>query len=114
MGELGGGGGGDGLGGGYGGDGDGDLGLIFPMPTWEDYLVLAFGEIRHYGSDSEQVMRRLTSALVGLADSVTADTRIGAVQRYLTQLDLTVDRSALTPPDQATARQVYRQGLVLS
>src|SRR5467141_2460896 len=49
---------------GYARDADGDLRLIFPMPTWEDYLVLAFDEIRHYGSDSVQVMRRLRSALV--------------------------------------------------
>jgi uncharacterized membrane protein len=66
---------------GYARDTDGVLRLIFPMPTWEDYLVLAFDEIRHYGADSVQVMRRLRSALYGLADSVTTDTRIGAVQR---------------------------------
>src|SRR5258706_6301692 len=99
---------------GYARDADADLRLIFPMPTWEDYLVLAFDEIRHYGSDSVQVMRRLRSALAGLADSVTADTRIGAVQRYLKQLALTVDRSALTADDQETARQEDRQSLGLS
>ncbi len=99
---------------GYARDADGDLRLIFPMPTWEDYLVLAFDEIRHYGAGSVQVMRRLRSALVGLANSVTADTRIGAVQRYLKQLDLAVDRSTLTADDQETARQEDRQGLGLS
>ena len=99
---------------GYGCDRDGVLRLIFPMPTWEDYLVLAFDEIRHYGAGSVQVMRRLRSALVGLVESVAADTRIGAVQRYLKQLDLTVDRSALTVDDQETARQEDRQGLGLS
>src|SRR6266478_6048784 len=99
---------------GYARDADGDLRLIFPMPTWEDYLVLAFDEIRHYGGHSVQVMRRLRSALVGLTDSVTADTRIGAVQRYLKQLDLTVDRSDLGADDQETARQEDRQDLGLS
>ena len=99
---------------GYGWDADGVLRLVFPMPTWEDYLVLAFDEIRHYGAGSVQVMRRLKSALLGLADSVTADTRIEAVQRYLTQLDLTVDRSDLAADDQETARQEDRQGLGLS
>ncbi len=97
---------------GYARDADGVLRLIFPMPTWEDYLVLAFDEIRHYGAGSVQVMRRLRSALIGLADSVTADTRIVAVQRYLKQLDLTVDRFAAD--DQETARQEDRQGLGLS
>jgi uncharacterized membrane protein len=84
------------------------------MPTWEDYLVLAFDEVRHYGAGSVQVMRRLKSALLGLADSVTADTRIEAVHRYLKQLDLTVDRSDLAADDQKTARQEDRQGLGLS
>ena len=32
-------------------DADGDLRLIFPMPRWEDYLALAFDEIRQYGAD---------------------------------------------------------------
>ena len=99
---------------GYARDEDGNLRLIFPMPTWEDYLALAFDEIRQYGARSVQVMRRLRSALLGLANSVTADTRIEAVQRYLKQLDLTVDRSALTADDQETARQEDRQGLGLS
>jgi uncharacterized membrane protein len=99
---------------GYAHDADGVLRLIFPMPTWEDYLALAFDEIRQYGSDSVQVMRRLRSALVGLADSVTDDKRIGAVGRYLKQLDVAVDRSHLTADDQQTARQEDRQGLGLS
>jgi uncharacterized membrane protein len=99
---------------GYAYDADGVLRLIFPMPTWEDYLALAFDEIRQYGSDSVQIMRRLRSALVGLADSVTDDTRIGAVVRHLKQLDAAVDRSHLTADDQQTARQEDRQGLGLS
>ena len=41
-----------------------------PRPTWEDYLTLAFDEIRQYGAGSVQVMRRLRSALLGLAESV--------------------------------------------
>ena len=99
---------------GYGYDTDGALRLIFPMPTWEDYLVLAFDEIRHYGASSVQVMRRLKSALLGLTESVTVDTRIEAVHRYLKQLDLTVDRLHLAADDQKTARQEDRQGLGLS
>jgi uncharacterized membrane protein len=99
---------------GYASDADGVLRLIFPMPTWEDYLVLAFDEIRHYGADSVQVVRRLRSVLVGLADTVTDDIRIGTVQRYLKQLDLTVDRSILTADDQNTVGQEDRQGLGLS
>lgn len=99
---------------GYARDAEGVLRLVFPMPTWEDYLALAFDEIRHYGPGSVQVMRRLRSALLGLADSVTPDARVAAVHRYLKQLDLTVARSDLGGDDQETARQEDRQGLGLS
>ena len=61
----------------------GDLRMIFPTPAWEDYLALAFDEIRQYGVSSVQVMRRLRSALVGLADSVTEIDRKAVVERYL-------------------------------
>jgi len=47
---------------GYARDADGVFRLIFPMPTWEDYLALAFDEIRQFGATSVQVMRRLRSA----------------------------------------------------
>ena len=53
---------------GYASDANVVLRLVFPMPTWEDYLTLAFDEIRQYGANSVQVMRRLRSALTGLAD----------------------------------------------
>ena len=55
---------------GYAVDESGALRLVFPTPTWGDYLTLAFDEIRHFGSGSVQVMRRMRSALVGLADSL--------------------------------------------
>jgi uncharacterized membrane protein len=37
---------------GYASDANGIVRLIFPMPTWEDYLTLAFDEIRQYGVTS--------------------------------------------------------------
>jgi uncharacterized membrane protein len=95
-------------------DADGVLRLAFPMPTWEDYLTLAFDEIRQYGAGSVQVMRRLRSALVGLADSVVADARVEAVRRYLEHLDATIARSSLDADDQEMARDEDRQGLGLS
>lgn len=35
----------------------GQLLLILPRPSWDDYVQLAFEEIRHYGRDSVQVVR---------------------------------------------------------
>jgi uncharacterized membrane protein len=99
---------------GYARDADGKLRLDYPMPTWEDYLTLAFDEIRQYGATSVQVMRRLRSALVDLAASLTNVERADAVHRYLKHLDLVIERSALDDEDRVKARQEDRQGLGLT
>jgi uncharacterized membrane protein len=99
---------------GYARDTDEVLRLIFPMPTWEDYLALAFDEIRQYGATSVQVMRRLRSALAALMSSTTDPPRLAALQHYVKHLDLVIDRSALDAEDQTMARQEDRQGLGLS
>jgi uncharacterized membrane protein len=57
------------------------------MPTWEDYLTLAFDKIRQFGAGSVQVMRRLRSALTGIAHSTTAE----AVRQYIEHLNLVID-----------------------
>ncbi len=95
-------------------DGGGALRVLFPTPTWEDYLTLAFDEIRHYGADSVQVMRRLRAALLGLEGSLTEADRQQAVRRYLQHLNLAVQHSVLDAQDQATAQQDDRQGLGLT
>ena len=99
---------------GYARDGDCVLRLIFPMPTWEDYLALSFDEIRQFGATSVQVMRRLRSALAGLMESSTITVRTEAVQRYVRHLDLSIDHSTLDAQDQTMARHEDRQGLGLS
>jgi uncharacterized membrane protein len=88
--------------------------LIIPMPNWDDYLRLAFDEIRQYGATSVQVMRRLRSALLGLMSSLPAGERAKAVQRYIEHLDLAVEHSPLDAEDRFMARQDDRQGLGLS
>jgi uncharacterized membrane protein len=95
-------------------DANGVLRLVFPMPTWEDYLALAFDEIRQFGATSVQVLRRLRSALVGMADSITIPERTEAIERYIKHLDLAIKNSPLDSEDQVTARQEDRQGLGLS
>ncbi len=99
---------------GFASDAEGALRLVFPMPTWEDYLALGLDEIRQYGATSVQVMRRLRSALVGLMDSVPSAERTDAVKRYLTRLDSAIEHSLLDAEDQVTARQEDRQGLGMS
>ncbi len=99
---------------GYAGDAKGVVRLVFPMPTWEDYLTLAFDEIRQYGTTSVQVMRRLRSALVGLADSLSRAERADAVRRYLEHLDWVIEHSTLDAEDRLMAHREDRQGLGLS
>jgi uncharacterized membrane protein len=95
-------------------DDQGALRLVFPTPAWEDYLTLAFDEIRQFGASSVQVMRRLRSALLGLMDSVTEAERQAVVRRYLQHLNLVVEHSVLDAEDQVMALQEDRQGLGLS
>jgi uncharacterized membrane protein len=98
---------------GYARDANNDIRLIFPMPTWDDYLALAFDEIRQYGATSVQVMRRLRTALVDLIDSLPTK-RADAVRHYLAHLDLVIEHSPLDTEDRAMARREDRQGLGLS
>lgn len=92
----------------------GVLRLVFPTPSWEDYLTLAFDEIRQYGSGSVQVMRRLRAALFGLADALTEAERKATVLRYIEHLNLVVEHSVLDAEDQTVALQQDPQGLGLT
>jgi uncharacterized membrane protein len=92
----------------------GKLRVIFPMPSWEDYLRLSFDEIRQYGASSVQVMRRLRAALVAIENSLSHRDRIAAVQRYVKQIDTQIKRSDFDAQDRAVASQEDRQGLGLS
>ncbi|MBX9748357.1 MAG: DUF2254 domain-containing protein [Roseococcus sp.] len=92
----------------------GQVRVFFPTPTWEDYLALAFDEIRVYGVTSVQTLRRLRSALVGLAELLGESPRAEAVQRYLEHVDAAIERSALDDRDRAAARREDPQGLGLT
>jgi uncharacterized membrane protein len=95
-------------------DRNGAVRLVYPMPTWEDYLTLAFDEIRQFGAASVQVMRRLRSALVCIEGSTTIPSRAEAVRRYVRHLDLVIQTSTLDAEDRLIALQEDRQGLGLS
>ncbi len=87
--------------------------VVYQMPSWGDYLALAFDEIRQFGSTSIQVMRRLRAALTELANSIGSD-RAMLVVSYLKHLDSDIDRSTFDPLDRVAARVEDRQGLGLS
>ncbi|MGX4769581.1 DUF2254 domain-containing protein [Bradyrhizobium guangdongense] len=87
--------------------------VLYRMPTWEDYLALAFDEIRQFGSTSIQVMRRLRAALAELAECGD-ERRAKQVRDYLGHLDAGIERSSFDSEDRAAARVEDRQGLGLS
>lgn len=95
-------------------DAAGEVRVIFPTPNWEDYLALAFDEIRVFGATSVQVMRRLRSALRGLAELLGESERAEGIQRYLEHVDAAIERSAFDERDRAAARREDPQGLGLT
>jgi uncharacterized membrane protein len=95
-------------------DTNGVLRVVMIMPTWEDYLALAFDEIRQYGASSLQVVRRLRAALSGVADAATIPARSEAIHRYVKHLDRIIERASLDAEDRAAAMEEDRQGLGLS
>jgi uncharacterized membrane protein len=92
----------------------GALRRVFPTSDWQDYLALAFDEIRQYGSSSVQVMRRMRSALAGFLDSLLSEDRKEAVREYLQHLDRGIEKSPLDVEDRRMAREEDRQGIGLT
>jgi uncharacterized membrane protein len=90
----------------------GVLRLVFPVPSWEDFLRLAFEEIRACGAGSVQVMRRMRGTQNALLASVP-ETRQEAVRDALARLDATVGRSYSDPSERSDALVGDRQGLGL-
>ena len=86
--------------------------VTYPAPTWDDLLALATDEIRMYGADSLQVVRRLRRLFVDLATHVPPERR-AAVEDRLHRLDVAVEQS-IAPTDRADARIPDPQGLGLS
>ena len=98
---------------GYACDTQGNLRLIYPAPTWGDYLALAVDEIRYYGAHSLQVMRRLKALLEDLLWDVPED-RKAAVEVSLQRLKTVIYQSFPDEWDLKEALQNDRQGLGLS
>jgi uncharacterized membrane protein len=95
-------------------DAAGAVRVLFPAPTWDDYLALAFDEIRQFGSASVQVDRRLRAALHDLIAAAPSPERAAAARRYLDHLDRGLDRAPFDDQDRAAARAADWQGLGLS
>ncbi|HET8783592.1 MAG TPA: DUF2254 family protein, partial [Pyrinomonadaceae bacterium] len=66
-------------------DSRGRLRLMYRTPSWEQIVRLSTTEIRHYGRDSIQVMRRLRAMLENLIETLPAD-RVPLLEQELSLL----------------------------
>jgi hypothetical protein len=84
--------------------------VIFRTPNWEDFVHLAFSEIRFYGAENMQIARRLRAMIVNLADTLPAQ-RHPAMHQELNLLDRMIEKLYVLPEDLALARIPDSQGL---
>jgi uncharacterized membrane protein len=88
----------------------GNLRVIFRTPNWEDFVHLAFSEIRFYGAENMQIARRLRAMIVNLTDTLPAQ-RHSALCKELELLDRAIERLYILPEDLKLARIPDSQGL---
>jgi uncharacterized membrane protein len=91
-------------------DSDGQLRVIFRTPNWNDFVRLAFSEIRQCGAGNFQVVRRLRAMTENLLQNVP-ESRLPALRQQLELLDRTVEKLYAFPEDLALARVADTQGL---
>ena len=91
-------------------DKSGQLRVIFRTPNWEDFVHLAFTEIRYCGAQNMQVVRRLRAMIDNLIQTLPKH-RQAALQRELVLLDREVEKHFIYPEDLALARIGDSQGL---
>jgi len=88
----------------------GTMRVIFHTPNWEDYVNLAFSEIRRCGASNFQVARRLR-AMIGNLTRTLPEHRHAALQQQLMLLDREIETQYRFPEDIALARGADSQGL---
>ena len=91
-------------------DADGRVRLMVDRPSWEDYVSLAVDEIRHFGVEQLQVMRRLRAVFEDLV-RVVPDERKAAISRELALLAEAVKRTFPDALDQERASEPDEQGI---
>ena len=91
-------------------DGTGQLRVIFPTPNWDDFVQLAFREIRLYGAENFQVARRLRAMVNNLVE-ILPESRQPALRLELDLLDRAIETLYALPDDLAVASIPDTQGL---
>ncbi len=91
-------------------DAEGQVRLVYRTPDWEDFVSLAVTEIRQFGGNSIQVMRRLRAMLENLIPLLASDRSV-ILRQELELLTCTVDRGFVVPQDKKRAESPDSQGL---
>ena len=91
-------------------DADGSLRLVIPRPRWEDFLDLSLEEIRFYGGNSVQVMRRMKALISDLILALPQE-RHRPLQLYQQRLDAAIGKAFVDTEDREQALIEDRQGL---
>ena len=91
-------------------DRNGQLRLIYRTPGWDDFISLAITEIRHYGKDSIQVVRRMRALLLNLIEAVPPQ-RIAALQTELEILNRSLEHNFFDPEDRVRAASADSLGV---
>jgi uncharacterized membrane protein len=91
-------------------DDSGHMRVIFRTPNWQDFVNLAFSEIRRYGANNFQVARRLRAMIENLTRTLPAH-RHPALKQQLVLLDREIETQYRLPEDLVLARGSDSQGL---
>ncbi len=91
-------------------DRSGQLRVVFRTPNWEDFVHLAFSEIRACGSNNLQIVRRLRAMIENLVQTLPAH-RHAALLGELGLLNREIERNFIYPEDLALAHIADAQGL---
>ncbi len=91
-------------------DDSGTLRVVFRTPNWEDFIHLAFSEIRSCGSNNLQIVRRLRAMIENLIQTLPAH-RHAALLQELSLLDREIEKNFVYPEEIALARIGDAQGL---
>lgn len=91
-------------------DSSNTLRIVITYPTWEDFLALAFDEIRYCGAKSVQVMRRMRALIAQLALALPQERR-KPLQHHLVRLDVSIARTFDDEEEKQEALVEDRQGL---
>jgi uncharacterized membrane protein len=94
----------------YNCDSAGKLRLILRTPNWDNFVQLAFTEIRTYGAGNIQIARRLRAMIANLESTLPAP-RQPALRQELDLLDRSLQDHYPLPEDLAHAKIPDTQGL---